>query len=157
MQGDEQQGVEEAEPVGFRLLWSARFVSLLGSWTLGVAVPAHVFLLTGSLLATGLTPAAEFVPPVLLGPIAGVLVDRGDRRRVMVAADVLRAVAVGLLLLGRDPGDLWPVYLALPAKSVGTVGFRPAAQAHVPAVVGPVRSPPVFPRPGEVSGCRGIG
>jgi len=124
----------------FRLLWFARFVSLLGSWTLVVAVPAHVFLLTGSLMATGLTLAAEFLPPVLFGPIAGVLVDRWDRRRVMVAADVLRAVALGLLVFVRDPGDLWLVYLALAAESVGTVGFRPAAQAHLPVVVGDGRA-----------------
>ena len=120
----------------FRLLWFARSVSLLGSWLLVVAVPAYVFTLTGSLVATGLTLAAEFLPPVLLGPIAGVLVDRWDRRRVMIAADLLRAVAVALLVLAREPGDVWLVYLALVAESVGTVLFRPAAQAHTPVVVG---------------------
>ncbi|MCS7475361.1 MFS transporter [Umezawaea endophytica] len=120
----------------FRLLWFARSVSLLGSWLLVVAIPAHVLHLTGSLAATGLTLAAEFLPPVLLGPIAGVLVDRWDRRRVMVLADVLRAVAIGLLLVVRDPGDVWLVYAALVAESVGTVCFRPAAQAHTPVVVG---------------------
>jgi len=63
----------------FRLLWFARLVSMLGSWLLVVAVPAYLFTLTGSLVATGLTLAAEFLPPVLLGPIAGVLVGRWDR------------------------------------------------------------------------------
>jgi MFS family permease len=120
----------------FRLLWFSRLVSLLGSWLLVVAVPAYVFTLTGSLVATGLTLAAEFLPPVVLGPVAGVLVDRWDRRRVMIAADVVRALAVALLLLARAPGDVWLVYLALVAESVGTVVFRPAAQAHTPAVVG---------------------
>lgn len=120
----------------FRLLWFARLVSLLGSWLLAVAVPAHVFVLTGSLAATGLTLAAEYLPPVLLGPVAGVLVDRWDRRRVMVVADLLRAVAVAALLFVRTPDDLWLVYVALIAESVGTVVFRPAAQAHTPVVVG---------------------
>ncbi|GLI02904.1 MFS transporter [Phytohabitans aurantiacus] len=69
----------------FRLLWLARLVSLLGSWLLIVAVPAYVFALTGSLVATGLTLAAEFLPSVLLGPIAGVLADRWDRRSAMLA------------------------------------------------------------------------
>jgi predicted MFS family arabinose efflux permease len=73
---------------------------------------------------------------VLLGPIAGVLVDRWDRRQVMIAADVLRAVAIAMLLFVRDPGDLWLVYTALVLESVGTLAFRPAAQAHIPAVVG---------------------
>ncbi len=120
----------------FRLLWAARTVSVFGTWLLVVAVPAHVFHLTGSLLAAGAALAAEFLPPVVLGPVAGVLVDRWDRRRVMVAADVLRAVAVTALLFARDPGDLWLVYVALVAESTGTVLFRPAAQAQTPVVVG---------------------
>ncbi|MEU5693180.1 MFS transporter [Actinosynnema sp. NPDC020468] len=120
----------------FRLLWGARSISQLGSWLLVVAVPAQVLALTHSLLATGYALAAEFLPPVLLGPIAGVLVDRWDRRRVMIAADLLRAVAVLALLPVREPRHLWLVYVALVVESVGTLAFRPAAQAHVPAVVG---------------------
>jgi MFS family permease len=118
------------------LLWFARLVSLLGSWLLVVAVPAYVFTLTGSLAATGLTLAAGFLPPVLLGPIAGVLVDRWDRRRIMIGTDIVRAAAVALLVLAREPGDIWLIYLALTAESACTVVFRPAAQAHTPVVVG---------------------
>ncbi len=124
----------------FRLLWFARLVSQLGSWLLVVAVPAYVFTLTGSLAATGLTLAAEFLPPLMLGPIAGVLADRWDRRRTMIGADVARASAVALLSLARAPSDIWLVYLALVAESVGTVAFQPAARAHIPAVVGTGRT-----------------
>ncbi|SER85056.1 Transmembrane secretion effector [Actinokineospora terrae] len=76
----------------FRLLWCGRSVSLLGSWLLVVAVPAQVFAVTGSLVAAGFAPAVEFLPQVLLGPFAGVVADRWDRRWVMIAADVLRAL-----------------------------------------------------------------
>ncbi|GAA2558228.1 hypothetical protein GCM10010435_31510 [Winogradskya consettensis] len=120
----------------FRLLWVARFVSLLGTWLLVVGVPAQVFELTGSVAATGFTVAVQFLPPVVLGPFAGVLADRWDRRRLMIGADLLRGVAVVLLLLAQEPGDVWLVYVALLVESVGTVVFRPAAQAHTPAVVG---------------------
>jgi MFS family permease len=113
----------------FRLLWSARLVSMLGSWLLVVAIPAYVLELTGSLAATGLTLAAEFLPPLLLGPAAGVLADRWDRRRLMIATDLLRAAAVALLLFARGPGDVWIVYLALVAESAGTVLSRPASSA----------------------------
>ncbi|MDX8056270.1 MFS transporter [Lentzea sp. BCCO 10_0798] len=120
----------------FRLLWTGRTVSLLGSWLLVIAIPAHVYALTGSLLATGLTLVAEYLPPLLLGPIAGVVADRWDRRRVMITADLFRAAAVALMLCATAGHSLWLVYAALIAESTGAVLFRPAAQAHIPAIVG---------------------
>src|SRR5207248_2781827 len=120
----------------FRLLWAGRFVSSLGSWLLVIAVPAHVLQLTGSTMATGLTLAAEYLPSVLLGPIAGVLVDRWDRRRLMLATDLARAVAIASLVFASTPDTVWLNYLALIGESTGTVLFRPAAQAHTPVVVG---------------------
>jgi MFS family permease len=120
----------------FQLLWTARLVSSLGSWLLVIAIPAHVFLMTGSVLATGLTVAAEYLPSVVLGPLAGVVADRWDRRRLMLAVDVFRAVAVVLMLAARTPDTVWVVYVGLVAESAGTVLFRPAAQAHTPVVVG---------------------
>lgn len=120
----------------FRLLWTGRTVSLLGSWLLVIAIPAHVYALTGSLLATGLTLVAEYLPPLLLGPFAGVVADRWDRRRVMITADLFRAAAVALMLFVTAGHSLWLVYAALIAESTGAVLFRPAAQAQVPAIVG---------------------
>ncbi|MCX2947938.1 MFS transporter [Lentzea sp. NEAU-D7] len=120
----------------FRLLWTGRTVSLLGSWLLVIAIPAHVHALTGSLLATGLTLVAEYLPPLLLGPFAGVVADRWDRRRVMITADLFRAAAVALMLCATAGHSLWLLYAALIAESTGAVLFRPAAQAHIPAVVG---------------------
>lgn len=120
----------------FRLLWAGRAVGALGTWLLVVAVPLHVLHLTGSPTAAGLTLAAEFLPPVVLGPVAGAVVDRWNRRTVLVAADVLRAAAVALLLLVREADDVWLVYVALVLEGVGTAVFRPAVQAHVPAIVG---------------------
>jgi MFS family permease len=118
----------------FRLLWGARLVSSLGSWLLVVAVPAHVFTATGSLRATGLVLAAEYLPFLLLGPAAGVLADRLDRRRLLIAADLVRAAAVSALLAAGDRP--WVVYLALLVENAATVVARPAQQAQVPAVVG---------------------
>jgi MFS family permease len=120
----------------FRLLWSARLVSLLGSWLLVIAIPAHVFALTGSIAATGLTVAAAFLPVALLAPVAGVVADRWDRRWLMVGADVFRAVAVAAMFAARTPDTVWIVYFALVAESAGSVVFRPAAQAQTPLVVG---------------------
>lgn len=120
----------------FRYLWGGRAVSQLGSWLLVVAIPAHVFAVTGSLLATGLTLAAEYVPPLVVGPVGGVLADRWDRRRVRITADLFRGAAVALMLLATTGQALWLLYVALVAESTGSVLFRPAAQALTPVVVG---------------------
>ncbi len=120
----------------FRLLWGAGLVSSLGSWLLILAIPAHVFLATGSLRDTGLTLAAEHLPLLLLGPVAGVLTDRWDRRRLMIGTSLFRAGAVALMLLGTSPGRYWILYVALIAESGGGVLFGPAAQARTPAIVG---------------------
>lgn len=120
----------------FRLLWAGSLISGLGSWLLVIAVPAHVFLATGSLRATGLTLAAEYLPPLVLGPVAGVVADRWDRRRLMIAANLFRGGAVAVMLLGIAPGRYWVLYVALVAESGGGVVYAPAAQARTPAIVG---------------------
>lgn len=118
----------------FRLLWSARLVSAMGSWLLVIAVPAHVLAATGSLLATGLVLAAEYLPFLLLGPAAGALADRVDRRRLLIATDLVRTTAIaGLLAPAAGPAL---VYAAVLVESAATAVARPAGQAHLPAVVG---------------------
>jgi MFS family permease len=120
----------------FRLLWAGSLISGLGSWLLVLAIPAHVFLATGSLRDTGLTLAAEYLPPLVLGPAAGVVSDRWDRRRLMIAASLFRGGAVAAMLLGTAPGRYWVLYAALVAESGGGVLYAPAAQARMPAIVG---------------------
>jgi MFS family permease len=120
----------------FRLLWGGGLVSALGSWLLTIAIPARVFLLTGSLRATGLTVAAEYLPLLLLGPVAGVLADRWDRRRLMITANLGCAGAVAVMLLGTSPGRYWVLYAALIAENSGIVLYTPAWQSRTPAIVG---------------------
>jgi predicted MFS family arabinose efflux permease len=120
----------------FRLLWGGSLVSDLGSWLLVLAIPAHIFLTTGSLRDTGLTLAAQYLPLLVLGPVAGVFTDRWDRRRLMIAASLFRAGAVATMLLGTAPGHYWVLYVALIAESGGGVLYSPAAQARTPAIVG---------------------
>ena len=120
----------------FRLLWAGGTISYLGSWLLVLAVPAHVYLVTTSLAATGLTLAAEYLPLVLLGPIAGVLTDRRDRRSLLITTNLFRALAVAAMLLALVPGRYWIFYAALIAESAGTAIAVPALRALTPAVVG---------------------
>lgn len=120
----------------FRLLWGGSLVSALGSWLLILAIPAHIFRTTGSLPDTGLTLAAQYLPLLVFGPVAGVFTDRWDRRRLMVATSLFRAGAVATMLLGTAPCHYWVLYVALIAESSGGVLYSPAAQARTQGIVG---------------------
>ncbi|MEU9448774.1 MFS transporter [Streptomyces sp. NPDC048277] len=120
----------------FRLVAVADLLSGLGDWLLLVAAPYFVLRLTGSTMATGLTLAAETLPALVLGPVAGVFADRCDRRRTMLAIDVLRAATVALMLLVHHPGQVWLIYVALIGESGLGQFFDPARRALIPALVG---------------------
>lgn len=119
----------------FALLWAAGAISVLGDWVLFSALPFYVYTLTGSALATGTMFMAQAVPRVLLGSVAGVFVDRWDRQRTLVIADLARAALVLLLLLVRTPDEVWLVYLVGAAQSSIGQFFRPARGALVPHLV----------------------
>ncbi|TWD80953.1 putative MFS family arabinose efflux permease [Kribbella amoyensis] len=120
----------------FRLVWASSAISGIGSWLLIVAIPVHVFQVTGSVAATGLALALESLPALAIGPWAGVLLDRWHLARAMWLADLVSAAAVALILFADSPSRIWLVYVAILVESVATTVFRPAARALVPAVVG---------------------
>src|SRR5262245_54829092 len=116
----------------FALLWLAGLISVAGDYALIVALPLHAYALTGSAVATGGVFASVLLPKVLLGSIAGVFVDRWDRKRTMIAADLLRAALLLPLLAVTSPDILWLLYLVRAAT--GTIGlfFGPAESAFLP-------------------------
>jgi MFS family permease len=120
----------------YRLLLTGQFLSNLGDWLLLVAAPFYVFQLTGSTVATGLALTAEAGPAIALGPIAGVFADRWDRRRMMIATDLLRAAAVCSMLAVHSRGSVWIVYGALILETSFGQFFNPARRALVPNLVG---------------------
>ncbi|NJP98895.1 MFS transporter, partial [Nonomuraea sp. FMUSA5-5] len=96
-----------------------------------VAIPAHVYAVTGSVLATGVTLAFEHLPSLLLGPVSGVLADRRDHRRLMITASLAHAAAISVVLLARTPGTIWLVYAAARGAG-GDVGVLPPGRAGAP-------------------------
>lgn len=118
----------------FRRLFVAHATSRAGDAFNTVALVVLVFELTGSGLGVATTVVFEVLPVIALGPIAGVLADRYSRRRVMIAADLLRAALVGALALVH--GNVAMAYAVAFGVSVGTVFFNPAASSLVPDVVG---------------------
>ena len=107
-----------------RLLWGGGLVSSVGSWLLVLAVPAHILAVTGSLRDTGLTFAAQYLPQLVLGPVAGAVADICDRRRLMIWTNLCCAGAVAVMLLGTAPGRYWVLYAALAAENAGPCSAR---------------------------------
>jgi MFS family permease len=123
----------------FRLLWTGSTASNLGGATTSVALSWIVFSTTHSAFAVTLLGLAYFAPTLGIGLAAGVLADRYDRRRLMLRADVVRAVAVGalalaLLLRGFDLTAIVVVVVVVAALSAV---FRPAANAILPSLLPP--------------------
>jgi Na+/melibiose symporter-like transporter len=118
-----------------RLLLAANVVSLCGDWVLGIGIAYAVYDLTGSTLASAGGLLAAYLPQVLVGPVAGVLVDRWDRRRTMIGANLAMAVAVLPLVLVGDASTVWLLYPLLVLQSVVEVFFAPAEQALLPRLV----------------------
>lgn len=117
----------------FSLLWMGQLVSFFGDRVHQVALGVLV-LQRGSPLDVGIVFAATAVPNVLLGPLAGALVDRWDRRTTMIVCDLVRA---GLVLLVPVAIEVHISLVYLVAFAVATVGllFRPAKNAVVPLIV----------------------
>ena len=120
---------------GFALLWAGGLVSDLGDWTLLIGLPVFVFQLTGSALTTSTIFVAELIPALVVGQVGGVLVDRWDRRRILVVASILQAILLLPLLAVGSPDQLWIVYLVAAAQSGLARLCSPATAALIPAVV----------------------
>jgi MFS family permease len=120
----------------FALLWVAGFISVAGDFALIVALPLHAYALTGSAVATGGVFAATLIPSVLLGSIAGIFVDRWDRKRTMVVADLARAALLLPLLAVVSSDLLWLLYAVRAGTGVVGLFFDPAESALLPRLVG---------------------
>jgi MFS family permease len=120
----------------FRLLWFAQIVSLLGDWFNTIALSALVVAYAdGSGLALSIFLLARFLPPLLIGPIAGVLVDRFDRLKILIYCNVLRTGVVLLFLFADTPDKLWLIYLLTIIQFALSAFFEPGQSAVLPALV----------------------
>ena len=118
-----------------RLVLSASLVSLVGDWILRVGLVYHVFVLTNSTIVSAILLLSSFVPQVLLGSVAGIFVDRWDRRRTMVATNVLLALGLLPLLLVHDASRVWIAFVVIFWEAGIAQFFSPAEQAMLPRLV----------------------
>jgi MFS family permease len=119
----------------FSLLWVAGLISMTGDWLLMIALPIYVFKLTGSPAATSAVVAASVAAALLFGVIAGVFVDRWDRRRTLVVANILQVAAIAPLLLVDSGSRVWIVLMVAFVESGLSQFVAPAEHALLPRLV----------------------
>lgn len=118
----------------FALLWIGHTASILGDYLFFIAITFWVYARTGSSLATGAVLVSSALPLTLFAPLAGCVVDRFDRRRVMLLAEVARGILflLTLLIIVWRPGALWPIYVVAFAQTALAAFYWPARAAILP-------------------------
>ena len=119
----------------FRLLWLGQIVSLLGDWFNLIASASLIGALTESGLAVSGLFVVRALAPFLVSPFAGVAADRYSRKRILILADIGRAITVMGFLLVREQQDVWLLF-ALTGLQLAISGFFfPARTAILPDIV----------------------
>ena len=120
-----------------RRLWLGSVVSLFGDWFNTLALYRLALELTGSELALGGVLLTKLLPFAIAAPVASAIVDRFDRKWVMIVSDLLRAALVLGFLLVREPGDLWLLYTLAFCQIAVSSAFGPAKSASLPNISRP--------------------
>src|SRR5215208_686835 len=115
-------------------LWLGQLVSNFGDTLHYIALVVLVFDLTGRGLAVSGLVAAEIVPVLLLGPVAGVIIDRFSRKAVLIGSDLARAALVLSLVW---PQGVWHAYVVAAGLAASNSFFNPTVQAVIPAITTP--------------------
>jgi MFS transporter, DHA3 family, macrolide efflux protein len=123
----------------FFLLWIAHTISILGDYVFFIAITFWIYAQTGSAFATGAVLITSTIPAFLFAPLAAMLVDWWDRRRIMLVAESARALLfLGLLgFLSREPQALWSIYLVGFLQTALAAFFWPARGALLPQLIEP--------------------
>jgi DHA3 family macrolide efflux protein-like MFS transporter len=129
-----------ADPAGMRtflVVWAGQLISVSGTALTGFGLQMWVYLETGSVTRLALVSLAYALPAVLLSPIAGVVVDRIDRRIAMLGADVLAGIStlVIAVLFFTDSLQIWHIYLLSGFGAIGNTFQTPAWMAAMSLLV----------------------
>ena len=117
----------------FSLMWTGQFVETIGNSLTSIAASIYVYRETGSALSVGLMLMATAAPSLLVGLFAGVFVDRYDRKKIMISADVLRGILVALIPLLVPLSVVWLYIIVALISAIGQF-FDPAHESVLPEV-----------------------
>lgn len=121
----------------FARLYAAQLASFAGDWFATVALLGLALELTGSSALASLVLVLQTGGFAVAAPLAGILADRVDRRKLLVAADLARIPVALAFLLARDPETLWIAFAAVALLAVGAAVFEPTSSASLPNLVEP--------------------
>ncbi|MDE1547775.1 macrolide efflux MFS transporter Mef(A) [Jeotgalibaca caeni] len=121
----------------FYTIWAGQAVSLITSAILQMAIIFYLTEKTGSAMVLSMTSLVGFLPYAVFGPAIGVLVDRHDRKKIMIGADLIIATAGAVLAIVALYTELsvWIVMVVLFIRSIGTAFHSPALNAVTPLLV----------------------
>ncbi len=121
----------------FIILWQSQLVSTLGDAVYSIALGFWVLAVTGSTALMGLLMAVSTLPGIIVSPFAGVLIDRTNKKRLMIAMDLLRGIAVVLLAAAAYGGyiQVWMVFATGIILSTCGAVFSPGVSSSVPELV----------------------
>ena len=119
------------------LIWSGQFISMLSSYAVQFAITIWLSLEHQSAEVLAFAGMAAILPQAIIGPFAGVLIDRWNRKTVLIVSDLFLALCafVMSILLKYDSGNLNWIYLILVLRSVGNAFQTPAVQTIAPLIV----------------------
>ncbi len=118
----------------FRNLWYGQIVSELGDWLNSIAIFTLVLKISGTGTAMAAVMMAKLLPIVVISPLAGALVDRWDKKHIMIAADLLRFFVVLGFLWAMEGGSLWILYVLVILETALAGFFEPARSAIIPSI-----------------------
>lgn len=118
----------------FIIIWTGQLFSILSSSIAQFALVLWISLETGSAEVLSFATIAALLPQALLGPFAGVFVDRWSRKWTMIGADSFVALCSGIiaLLFYLDVIELWQIYILLALRSIGGAFHAPAMKSSIP-------------------------
>ncbi|HOW44005.1 MAG TPA: MFS transporter [Candidatus Aminicenantes bacterium] len=121
----------------FFILWQGQLVSAFGDVIYAIALGFWILAQTGSTALMGALLAAASLPRVLVSPFAGVLIDRSDRKRLLILTDTIRGIAVALVGVAALLGfaRTWMLFAAAIVIGLGGAFFNPAVASALPDMV----------------------
>lgn len=120
----------------FAIIWTGQLFSILSSSIAQFSMVLWIGMETGSAEALAYAAIAGLLPQILLGPFAGVFIDRWNRKWTMIGADFFVAIcsAIIALFFYLDIVELWSIYILLMFRSVGSAFHAPAMKSIIPVL-----------------------